>query len=217
MIYFNNKSESIDTVVIRHQLHAISRAIGFKIWEEVTVDGCHRIDYVLGVPADENSMRTSSLTGIELKVMLNDLKNNINGGSGKNVFSFFYNYFLVPEDIAYHANKYILSVAEYEHVGILVYNKYGEIILDRPASFYQPTDEQAAYPEFKKSNAKKLGTVIDSVTGLLSQAAFDDDVETMNYHSFITGKDGKYQYVDKSKYIDICKSVSKPKAKAAAK
>ena len=188
MDYDLNNHESVASMIIRRQFQSQAIALGYSVRHEVIVCG-GRIDMVLGNGDVINqTMSSHSMTGIELKISLSDLKNQWE--TGKNFYNFHYNYLLIPNDIAYSALKYVNSNIKYGHVGVIVYDVNGMLHVERIASYYEPSDFML-YENVKKvehalnETQKTLYYVYDSMMAMLTEASYNDDYDWDIYYPFI--------------------------------
>lgn len=173
MNYRLPKNESVDTWLARYQFKAKVESHGFGTIDERHVPG-GIIDFVVGLATRDKRIYFNTMAGVELKVDYYDLINTHN--TGKNFFSFHFNYLLIPYDIAYQSVKYMKSKMEYDHVGILVYDENMAITVERYAKFYVPTDKFYRNLETWENDSLNMPDttaveVYDSVKSLLCYAA----------------------------------------------
>lgn len=140
-------NKSVETIILEKQFEAIVRALGgdclyeYKIFKRPPngYELVHpfKVDFVVSLKGEDSKPTYRTFTGVELKNDIYDLM----GAYGKNFFSFVFNYLLVPERISERAAKYMSSVVEYKHVGILVLCDNGELIMRKKASAFLEDDK----------------------------------------------------------------------------
>jgi len=192
MNYNLKNNESDYSIIIRRQFEAQAVGLGFSVWHEVGVCG-GRIDMVLGMGkgnVEEQTMVPATMTGIELKISLSDLKNKFE--RGKNFYSFHYNYLLIPNDIAYSAMRYVKSRTDYNHIGVIVFDENCILHVERFASYYEPKVPHDYVREYEKSMNDRGKTdypVMDSIRFLLAQALYSDYNKAIVYFPLLHKKE----------------------------
>ena len=119
------------------------------------------IDFVVMLNGDKDYQ---TFVGVELKTDMADLK----GAYGKNFFSFCYNYLLVTGDISARAIRYIESIEDYKHVGILILCEDGSIILSKRATMLSENSEKFDLEYLSAIKGSNMD-LIDSVYVLLEE------------------------------------------------
>lgn len=159
-------NKSTNTIICESMLRGIAHMNCFACWPEVSVDK-GKIDFVLGRADGEdiNRMHMDSATGIELKVSWSDFCS----GNGRHVFSYHYNYFLVPEEMVYKVQKYIEKNVEYDHVGILVVTDEYTLEIARYAKFIPFSNRS----DQRLKDYENDTYIIDGVTQMLTSLGRD--------------------------------------------
>ena len=173
-MYQTKYNKSIRSMTAEYQFRSIIRTMGGKYLYEYSFmkhphSGLAVVDFVVGISGkgqDEDFITINSMTGVELKTTIGDLRS----GYGINFNSFRFNYLLVPADIAFSAIQFMKSKIEFNHVGILVIQEDGLLCMERSASVVRSDDE------FSRDLRKDLSVIesFDSIAYLMAWSGQSD-------------------------------------------